>query len=169
MSLPMQSDIRAGDLPPSALHRKYVGTGAHADCYFTEIGRSVSHAEYIEAFYTTWVFKLERIILRLVAKPSTDEQARRLAHGELDAFAAWIVEARAPNQLLLCDYVRRTRSWLMIEPIPGGTRLYFGTVVVPEKNAAGELELGSPYTALMGFHRLYSKVLLRCARSRLSD
>jgi hypothetical protein len=33
--------------------------------------------------------------------------------GELAKFSAWRVEASAPNQLLLCDFMGRTRSWLM--------------------------------------------------------
>ena len=36
------------------------------------------------------------------------------------------------------------------------------------RNASGELDLGSPYSALLGFHRLYSRILLASARSRLS-
>lgn len=164
-----QRAVRPCEPPREALHRKYLDTGAHIDCYCTEIARRVSHAEYVEAFYTTPVFKLERLILKwLVSKPSTDDEARRLAHAQLDAFAAWSVEERAPDQLLLCDYLRRTRSWLMVEPIDSGTRLYFGSVVVPVRNASGELDLGSPYSALLGFHRLYSRILLASARSRLS-
>ena len=69
------------------------------------------------AFYTTWLFRLERWILRLaVARPSTDEEAHQLARGEREAFAAWSVEARAPDQLLMCDFTGRTRSWLMVVP-----------------------------------------------------
>ncbi len=165
----MQSPVLPCDLPPQALHRKYAGTGAHTDCFFTDIGRNVSHTQYVEAFYTTWVFKLERLILKwLVSKPSTDEEARRLAHAQTHSFAAWTVEERAPDQLLMCDYLRRTRSWLMVEPLEAGTRLYFGSVVVPVRNASGQLELGSPYSTLLGFHRLYSRILLACARSRLA-
>jgi hypothetical protein len=70
--------------------------------------------------------------------------------------------------LLMCDYLRRTRSWLMVEPLEAGTRLYFGSVVVPVRDASGRLELGSPYSALLGFHKLYSRILLASARSRLA-
>lgn len=132
---PIQCSITRCELPPSALLRKYVHEGAYTDCYVTEITTSVSLPEYVEAFYTTAVFKLERLILRhLVSKSSSDSDAGRLAHGEIDSFAAWSVEARAPNQLLLCDFQHRTRSWLMVAPIENGgagTRLYFGSAVVP--------------------------------------
>jgi len=51
------------------------------------------------AFYTTLVFKLERLILKLaVSRPSTDAQAKQLAAGSIDEFSAWHVEARSENQ-----------------------------------------------------------------------
>jgi hypothetical protein len=164
--------IQASELPSEALLRKYREAGAYADCYAAEMDRPVFQAEYVEAFYTTWVFKLERLLLGwLVAKPSTDAQARALACGELEAFAAWTVEARAPDQLLLCDFQGRTRSWLMSVPVPGNaarTRLYFGSAVVPVHNArSGATTMGWAFRALLGFHKIYSHVLLGAAVARL--
>jgi len=132
--------------------------------------RVVTHAEFVEAFYTTWLFRLERIILaRLVAKPSTDAEARALARGERAAFAAWSVEGRAGNQVLLCDFRSRTRSWLMIEPGAASTRLYFGSGIVPRVDRrTGEARVGSGFRALLGFHKLYSRALLATARARLA-
>jgi hypothetical protein len=147
--------------------------GAYTDCYAAETPQAVSHAEYVEAFYTTWVFKLERLILGLlVSRPSTDAEARHLALGERDKFAAWSVEARAPDQLLLADFVGRTKSWLMVEKNEGrgsgGTRLYFGSAVMPVRDRkTGRSSLGAVHAALLGFHKLYSRVLLRAARARL--
>jgi hypothetical protein len=168
---PIQNSVVPCELPRSALLRRYIDTGAYADCYVTEIDALVAHAEYVEAFYTTPVFKLERLILKwVVDKPSTDADAGRLARGESDSFAAWSVEARAPNQLLLCDYQHRTRSWLMIAPLESGgagTCLYFGSAVVPVRTSVGATRLGFTFRALMGFHKAYSRVLLRAARSRL--
>ena len=75
----------------------------------------MSHAKFVEAFYTGGLFQVERFLLRVfIAKPSTDLQARQLAVGELNEFAAWRVEARAVDQLLLCAIDGRTRSWLMV-------------------------------------------------------
>jgi len=133
----------------------------------------VSLAQYVTAFYTTRVFKLERWILKIaVSRPSTDAQAKQLATGSIDAFAAWQVEARSENQLLMSDFHRRTRSWLMAVPMAsaGGarTRLYFGSAVVQVKNpGTGRFTPGFGFRALLGFHRLYSKVLLHAAKSRL--
>jgi hypothetical protein len=164
----LQTSVVVGALPVSALLQKYVYPGAYTDCYFTEVARPVSAQVYIEAFYTTRVFKLERFILtHAVNKPSTDIDAHRLSRDELERFAAWTVEARAPDQLLMCDYLSRTRSWLMVQPIEGGTRLYFGSAVVPVRRQSGEVSLGSTYVSLMGFHKLYSRILLSSARSAL--
>jgi hypothetical protein len=132
-----------------------------------------SFEAYVEAFYTTPLFKIERGVLRwLAARPSSDDQARELARGGRAQFAAWTVEGRAPNQLLLADYTGRTRSWLMTAPgSPGeGTRLYFGSAVVARKDPkTGRGKLGFTFDALLRFHKLYSRLLLGSARSRLQS
>ena len=131
------TSIQACKLPDDALLRRYLSGGAYADCYVTEFERPVSQAEYVEAFYTTGVFKLERLLLSwLVARPSTDAQAGELASGNLNSFAAWSVEAREPNQLLLSDFRGRTRSWLMSVSASNNqtTCLFFGSAVVPIVN-----------------------------------
>ncbi|MGI9270816.1 MAG: hypothetical protein ACR2QT_03510 [Woeseiaceae bacterium] len=157
--------IKKDTLPDVALLQEYVRKGAYTDCYSTEIDRSVALAEYVTAFYTTWLFKLERLILRwAVARPSTDEQVRQLVDGELDVFSAWSVEGRSENQLLMCDFQSRTRSWFMVLD----TQLYFGSAVIPVRDPeTGEKSLRPTYKALLGFHRLYSRALLYCAKSRL--
>ena len=154
--------VESCTLPDDALTQRYRASGAHTDCFFTELARPVTHAEFVEAFYTTRLFKLERWILRLcVARPSTDAEARALARGERDSFSAWTVEARARNQVLLRDFTGRTCSWLMVagaERGPG-TRLCFGSVVIPSAPV---------HTKLMRFHTLYSRLLLRAAARRLA-
>lgn len=98
-------------------------------------------------------------------------QAGALARGERDTFAAWRVEGRAPGELLLCDFTGRTRSWLMVVAPTGGaspTRLCFGSAVVPRRDGAGRARMGSLFTALLGFHKLYSRALLYAARRRLA-
>lgn len=166
------ASVHACELPDDALLRTYLSGGAYADCYVTELAGSVSHAEYVEAFYTTAVFKLERQLLSwFVARPSTDRQAGELASGKLASFAAWSVEARGPNQVLLSDFQGRTRSWLMIAPAADNqsTRLFFGSAVVPVLNRrTGEARMGTVFRALLGFHKLYSRVLLRAAVTRLA-
>ena len=167
------SSIRRCPLPPDALLRRLARDGAYVDCYATGIARPVTHAEFVEAFYTTWLFRLERVLLaKFCAKPSSEAEAALLAAGGSDAFAAWTVEARAPDQLLLCDFTGRTRSWLMTiaEQVHGApaTQLLFGSAVVPRRTAAGApAGLGFAFNALLGFHKLYSRALLGAARARL--
>lgn len=164
--------ISSQPLPEHALLARYAAGGGYTDCYATDLPGSYTHAEYVAAFYTTWLFKLERFILDwLVAKPSTDREAEELARGGRDSFAAWSVEASAPNQLLLCDFLGNTRSWLMVEPRQDGgvTRLYFGSAVVARaRDPAGNHRLKLRFRALLGFHRRYSRALLSAARARLT-
>jgi hypothetical protein len=174
MRLSASATVRSCPLPPGALLARYVESGAYTDCYCTELARHVSHAEYVEAFYTSGLFRIERYLLRLfLSRPSTDAQVHELATGEADHFAAWRVEGRAPDQLLLCDLGGRTRSWLMVTSAPAGsapaTRLYFGSAVVPIANSpSGQRGMGILFRSLLGFHKLYSRALLGAAGSRLA-
>lgn len=155
--------------PDGALLDRYRCGGGYTDCFVAVVPDRVTQTAYIEAFYTTALFKLERLVLALlVSRPSTDDKARRLAVGKADRFAAWTVEAREADQILLCDLMGSTRSWLMsivdtAAPSPT-TRLYFGSAVVPRKGAAG---LGVGFRAMVPFHRLYARALLKAAVRRL--
>lgn len=161
------------DIPVNALLAGYSRDGTYTDCYTTEIPGRISFAGFVFAFYTTFLFKLERFILKwMVSKPSTDAQARQLADGRIEKFAAWDVENRAENEILMCDFQGRTRSWLMVAPagtVSGTrTRLYFGSAVVPIRNSkAGEPSLGFGFQVLLGFHKVYSVLLLYSAKSRI--
>lgn len=169
----MKISIRKCPVPTNTMLERYVGNGAYADCYLTGVPVKVSFPEFIFAFYTTPLFRLERLILTwLVSRPSKDQEVRQLADGEAKRFAAWDVENRSENEMLLCDFVGRTRSWLMTVPIKtangDGTQLYFGSAVVPRRNPkTGELTLGFRYQALLGFHKVYSVLLLYSAVLRI--
>jgi hypothetical protein len=165
-SIHPMSAIERSSLPAGALLDRYRREGGYVDCYATSVSGRLSHEQYVCAFYTTALFKVERFILRwIVSRPSTDADAAALASGASDTFAAWHVEARTANELLLCDLTGRTRSWLMVAPAPAGTRLYFGSAVIP-RSATGR-HGGLTYRALMRFHRIYSVALLAAARRRL--
>lgn len=165
--------VRSCPLPDGALLRGYLREGAYTDCYVTDFAGLVSHAQYVTAFYTTFLFKLERLILAWCAsKPSTDAGAEQLAAGTSEVFAAWHVEQRSENQLLLCDFRGATRSWLMVAPGTNGssqsTRLYFGSAVVARRNArTGTPRLALGFRLLLGFHKCYSVLLLCSAQRRL--
>jgi len=136
---------------------------------------TVSHANYVEAFYTGRVFKIERFLLGLFwSKPSTDLEVKQLATGKTDRFSGWRVEDRSANQVLMRDIISgKTRSWLMVVPQAEGaapaTRLYFGSAVLAATTkATGEPRMDIAFVSLLWFHKLYSRILLGGARARLA-
>ena len=165
--------ILPSEIPENTLLRRYREGGSYADCYVTEVGGAVSQAAFVQAFYTTALFKAERLLLKcLASRPSTDQEAKELAAGSRNAFAAWRVEDRDASQLLVS--AGRTRSWFMVVPVNGNaagasaTRLFFGSAVIARPSReGGKPELGFVFHALLGFHKLYSRALLRAAVSRL--
>ena len=67
----------------------------------------------------------------------------------------------------MCDLGGRTRSRLMVVPVgSGGSRHYFGSAVVPITTPQGRATTGFRFNALLGFHKIYTRALLRAARSR---
>jgi hypothetical protein len=163
--------IRAEALPKGALLERYRASGAYTDCFVTEVTGLVSHEQFVQAFYTSWLFKIERWILSwAVRKPSTDAEAFELGQGTREKFSAWTVEARATNQLLMCDFQQRTRSWLMVQTLDEvmTTRLYFGSAVVPLRpDGQKDQAFGMAFHLLLGFHKLYARALLRAAARNL--
>ena len=160
-------------VPANTMLNEYAMNGAYADCYLTEVPGQIPFPEFIFAFYTTPLFRLERLILKLVvSKPSTNIQARQLADSVSERFAAWHVEDRSENEILMCDFRGRTRSWLMTIPVGtvngNRTQLYFGSAVVPIRNSKlGKPSLGFAFQALIGFHKIYSRLLLYFAKSNI--
>ncbi len=164
--------VQPSEVPQNSFLRKYKAGPGYADCYVTQVPGAVTQAAYIEAFYTSPLFKIERTLLHyLASKPATDADARALAGGAATRFSAWRVEAQSATELLLADFTGRTRSWLMATPAPlanepPGTLLYFGSAVVP-LSGQGAQSMGWLFRALLGFHRLYSRLLLGAASKRV--
>jgi len=87
------------EIPEGSLLQRCVSEGVFADCYCTALPVRVSHAEYVEAFYTTAVFKAERWLLKwALSRPSSDRDAHQRAIGASHTFAAWRVEGRDANE-----------------------------------------------------------------------
>ena len=157
--------VQVTSLPNGALLERYSASGAYTDCYVVSIATKVSFADYMAAFYTTPVFKIERWLLaRFLGYPSNDYEALLLAQGKSSAFSAWDVESRESSQAILA--AGRTRSWLMAAKPPtdsGATTLFFGSAVLQRKRG----NLGWQFSALLSFHKLYSRILLASAARRL--
>lgn len=168
------STVHSCEIPLNSLLRSYSGGAGFADCYVTEVAGAVTQQAFIEAFYTSPLFKIERTLLTYcVARPASDADARRLAGGNTDSFSAWRVEGQSSSELLLADYTGRTRSWLMAASVTTSTRapstlLYFGSAVVARpREGTRQPGMGWRFHALLGFHRLYSRLLLLAASRRL--
>ena len=155
--------VRCIALPPDALLQAKQAAGAFTDCYVLRVDRTVTLADCIAAFFTTPVFKLERwIIARVLGKASTDAEARALADGHSEHFLVWVTEARSETQILLG--VGRTATWLRVEPSGSSTVLYLGSAIEQPDSA----RRGWRYRALLGFHDVYSRLLLWATALRLA-
>jgi hypothetical protein len=160
-------------VPEDALLKTYRGGvhperwGSYGDCFSVTVDRSANLADFVFAFYTSPLFRIERVVLRaLVHAPSSDLEARRLADGSAATFAAWYVGERTATQLLMCDRYERTRSWFRVVPLAGGrTSLRFGSAVAAVGDPrTGAAALSGGFRLLLGFHVMYSQALLHSAK-----
>lgn len=169
----MRPHVEALPTPDTALLIRYREQGGYIDSYAVEVPAKVTLAAFVAAFYTSPVFKLERWMLRwAIAKPSTDAEAQAVAHGEITRFAAWAMEDRTAEQLLMRDVFGQTCSWFFAQPIASAsasTRLWFGSAVVPTPQSVreGRPRMGWNFRLLLHFHQLYSRVLLKAAVRQL--
>ena len=164
------------ELPEATLLSQLRIAGSYTDCFSLTLPLAVTQAAFVEAFYTTSLFKSERLLLHLLAgKKSTDHQALELACGTGTSFAVWSVTQRTADELLLTDQTGRTSSWLMARPaaVDGApsTRLFFGSAIKPKRmpSPGEEPRFSGLFHALLGLHNLYSRKLLEAAASRLTS
>ena len=162
--------IHRCSLPPDAFLQRYAGNVGYADCFRVDVRGTVGLGRYVEAFYTTRLFKAERAILSLAGHPSSDAEAAVVAQGDTPRVAAWHVEARADDQLLMCDVTGRTRSWFQVAlNRDGDTTLYFGSAVTSvETGVTGRKSMGLVFNVLMPVHILYSRALLAAAKRKIA-
>lgn len=156
--------VTAQPLPPDSLLAQRVRPGDFADCYTAEVPGEVSFAQYLTAFYSSAAFFPERNLLRLIGRGAGHADIAALAEDRTERFAAWTIEERTDNQLLMRDFLGKTRSWLKLEHTAGSTRLFFGSWV-GTKGDTGRLSLTT--NIAYPFHRLYSRTLLAGAVRRL--
>jgi hypothetical protein len=162
--------------PEDALLKTYRGGvhperwGRYGDCFSVRVDREVSLSDFVFAFYTSPVFRIERWMLRLfIRATSTDMGARALADGSTASFAAWYVGERTATQLLMCDRYERTRSWFRVVALEGGTLLQFGSAVATARDkGTGATAQSRGFRVLLGFHVLYSQILLNAAKASLN-
>ena len=160
--------VEEAPLPDGTLLQEFVERGEYTDCFAVRAASDVTFSSYVESFYTTRLFKMERLILKwLISMPSTDQQARQVAHNEIHTFAAWKEHSRSENQLVMMDFRQQTCSWFMLLPQDDGNRLYFGSAVMRNQQTPSGMKMKWTFRCLLGLHRLYSRALLHAAFKRL--
>lgn len=165
------------EVPPADALLQIFRGGAHperwsryADCFAVGVAAEVTLADFVFAFYTSPLFGVERFLLRtLIKAPSSRADARAVADGTAETFAAWYVGERTATQLLMCDRYERTRSWFRAESKSGGgTQLQFGSAVAAKRGERSDVpERPAAFGLLLGFHVVYSQALLYAATKNL--
>ena len=125
----LMSKVSAIPIPPSSLLAGFGGEHDYRDCFVREVPGEVPLSDLIERFYCSRAFRPERVVLGLIGKGATNEDARALARGEADGIALWSVVERRENEILLTAGITNTASWLAVEQGEGTTRLLFGSWV----------------------------------------
>ncbi|MEL7396055.1 MAG: hypothetical protein AAFN44_06750 [Pseudomonadota bacterium] len=151
----------------SFLHALACQTGAYADCFEAtvacDIPQSDAFQRFVFAFFDSPVFRVERAILRLAGKaPKDRSDPKALALGETDAFAAWRVERRADNEILLVVLNTPIRTWLSLQKEGSVARLRFGSAILPQE---GKDIPHWAFRVTLPAHVVYSRLLLRAAVS----
>jgi hypothetical protein len=140
--------------------------GRYGDCFSIVIERPVTLADFVYAFYTSPVFRVERRLLAFAGARASNADAHSLADGRSAAFAVWHVAQRTADQLLMVDRYERTRSWFRVAPLAGGrTLLLFGSAVAASADP-GNSRRTPVFRLLLIFHVAYSQLLLHSARRR---
>lgn len=161
--------VSAAPLPEAALLRAYAERGALVDCWAVELPRTVDLTDYLLGFAHSWLFRLERRVLGWSGRPTSATDVQALAMGSAQDFAFWRVEARVRDQLLMAVQGGRIRSWWMVERLPdGGTRLLFGSALLP-RTGTGRWQRFGLAGLLVGLHHAYARALLRAAAARLAS
>ncbi|WP_432201337.1 hypothetical protein ACRAQ7_03825 [Erythrobacter sp. W53] len=145
--------VFACDVPSSSLLAGFGGPENYRDCFARDVPSAVSLSNFIEAFYTSAVFRPERLALGLIRRGANNADAAKLARGKAANFATWDVIERTETEILLRDFQGATASWLCAQPDgDGSTRLLFGSWLrEPDRTIV---------RALIPFHVWYSRVLL---------
>ena len=141
----------------SLISEQSVLEGYVTNCFSAEVSKVVDLSDLIEAFYKTPLFRLERLVLSLAPSGRLrDTDITALSKGQVDRISVWQVEARLDTQILLS--AGGAKSWLMVQPLDSGTRLYFGSVLVPRPSKVeGETpKVGWFLNSLIGARLIYS-------------
>ncbi len=140
--------------------------GCLTDAFRCKVDFSVNLEHFIQAFFDSSVFRLERLLIQILTRKQADlTQVKKLASGTDKTFAVWQVAQRSNFEILMKVGTGPIRSWLAAYPDQdGGTSLYFGSAVLPTKgDKNGNQQVGFLFQATVWFHEFYSRLLLKSA------
>ncbi|MEO0370235.1 MAG: hypothetical protein AAF231_02160 [Pseudomonadota bacterium] len=145
-------------------------TGCYADCFEVAVpctplkdDLEAYFARYVFVFFDSWVFRLERRILRLAGKEGTHhEDIAALARAETGRMAAWITRERGQAELLLAVPDTPILTWLQVAQTDSALLLRFGSGILPQTDKSRP-HWG--FRATYWAHRVYSRVLLHAAQA----
>ncbi|MTI09151.1 hypothetical protein [Curvivirga aplysinae] len=144
--------------------------GHHADAFVGQIDGIVTLEDYILAFFDSPIFRIERSILSLfLLRRIKQSEIKELASGRSQQFALWKTKKRNEEELLLEVGDSQIRTWFHTEQEQSNkTKLYFGSAIVPDTTSKNAKEgIGFTFRFFMGFHKLYSRILLQSALKKL--
>ena len=125
-------------VPEGSLLAGFGAPGDYRDCFCRVVAGAVDLGTLIERFYLSAAFRPERLVLGLLGRTASGDQARALARGEADRFGVWeVVEqrdlsrsssgceahpkaepvAQTRSEILLHSKGTGTASWLAVEPL----------------------------------------------------
>ena len=133
-----------------------------ADSFAVPCSGAPTLAQLLTAFYGSWVFWPERVLMGVLWRGSTSKAAlEALAGGFGDRFGAWRVVQRSENEILLRDKRGATASWMAV--VAG--QVMFGSVLYTQDRDT--VKKSVLWRALTAFHTLFSRMLLAAAARRL--
>ncbi len=86
--------VTACDVPEGSLLANFGGPDDYRDCFARDVPGEVTLAAFIERFYCSMAFRPERLVLGLIGRGASNDDAAKLARGEVQKFAAWNVVER---------------------------------------------------------------------------
>ncbi|MFT6557059.1 hypothetical protein [Sneathiella sp.] len=160
------------NIPDSSYMQVYDKTpGCQTDAFCFKVDFSVSLEHFIHAFFDSPIFRLERLLIRILTRKQAGLiQVKKLASGTEKTFAVWQVAKRSNREILMKVGTGPIRSWLAAYPDQEGrTSLYFGSAVLPTKGGKnGSQQVGFLFQATAWFHEFYSRLLLQSAAKNLA-
>lgn len=161
--------VRAVDIPSGTMLKAYQAQeGCYTDCYAVDVAGAPDIERFIRIFFDTSIFRLERRILALSGLEATHaDDVDALARGHRSRFAAWRLEGKTADELMLRFERPSGRTWLHVADVPdqsGQARLFFGSALLPgARDNDKRPTIGWSLHAFLPFHRLYARMLLRAA------